>query len=257
MPYNVSVSEYEGPLDVLLRLIEHAEIDIRDIFISEITSQFIEYVNGMDIKDPELASEFITMAARLLYIKSRSLLPKPPREQDDEGGEIDPEQELIRQLQEYKAFKDASGYMQNLFSDALHTRTKLPEEFILPAQETIFQGGTAKDLYDALKKVLARVEEEKNAQTDAQSVNADVYTVRDCMKNIRDALFDADIIEFDKLFEKKRVKLEVIVTFMALLEMIMRGEVRLRQNKPYDTIWIVKNELAEGDEGASYMDEEE
>jgi len=257
MPYSVSVKEYEGPLDVLLRLIERAEIDIRDIFISEITSQFIDYVNEMDIKDPDLASEFITMAARLLYIKSRSLLPKPPKEQDEEQDDTDPELELIRQLQEYKAFKDASAYMQGLFEDAVHSRTKLAEEFVLPEQETVFKGGTALDLYEAFSRVLARLDKEEAEHIDSQQVNADVYTVRDCMKTVRDALFDTDIVEFDKLFESKRVKMEVIVTFMALLEMIMRGEVRLRQEAPYEPIWIVKNVLAENDESASYMDEEE
>lgn len=252
--YSVSIEKYEGPLDLLLSLIEKAEIDIRDIFISEITSQYIDYVNAMQIQDMDLASEFIAMAARLLYIKSRSLLPKPPKEQEEE--EEDPEEALIRQLKEYKAFRDASEVMRQYFADAEHTRAKLPEEFILPEQETVFKGGTAKDLFKAFEKVLKRFSEEEPEHIESQSVRADEYTVRGCMKNIRDVLTETDNVRFESLFRGNTSKMQVIVTFMALLEMIMRGEIALSQSAPYEPIWISRNVLSENDDDASYMDEE-
>lgn len=255
MLYNVSLKQYEGPLDLLLSLIERAEIDIQDIFVSEITAQYIEYVNSCAELDMELASDFLAMAARLLYIKSRSLLPKPPKEQAEE--EEDPEQALIRQLQEYKKVKAAAEGMSELFEEAKSARTKLPEDFVLPEQETIFTGGTAQELYAALKRVLKRLDEAEPAKIESAQVNADVYTVRGCMKNIREALTEKPSIEFDELFRGARVKLEVIVTFMALLEMIMRDEVRISQSKPYGTILITKNALIGDDEDISYMDEEQ
>ena len=255
MLYNVSLKQYEGPLDLLLSLIERAEIDIRDIFVSEITSQYIEYVNSCAELDIDLASDFITMAARLLYIKSRSLLPKPPKEQEEE--EEDPEQALIRQLQEYKVVKAAAACMNDMFADAVAARTKLPEDFVLPEQETIFTGGTAEDLYKALRRVLKRLDEVEAVHIESAQVNADAYTVRGCMKSIREALTDRNVIEFDELFRDARVKLEVIVTFMALLEMIMRDEINIEQSEPYGTILISKNTLISNDEDISYMDEEQ
>lgn len=256
MQYNISVQKFEGPLDLLLHLIESAEIDIMDIFVSEITSQYIEYVNGMDMVDMDTASEFLTMAARLLYIKSRSLLPKPPKEQDLEEEE-DPEQVLIRQLREYKAFKEASEVMKEQLCDAQKSRTKLPEEFILPTQETLFTGGTSDEIFKAFERILKRIDEsdyEKKKAT--HEVSADLYTVRNCMKDVREALAEKDTLRFEELFDGMHVKMRVIVTFMALLEMIMRGEVIIKQSAPYEPIWISKNELSENDDAASYMDEE-
>ena len=96
MSYEVKLSRFEGPLDLLLHLIEQAEVDIKDIFISEITSQYLEYMSQIDELDMDTASEFLTMAATLVYIKSRSLLPRPPKENTEE--EEDPAEALIRQL---------------------------------------------------------------------------------------------------------------------------------------------------------------
>ncbi|MBQ3132506.1 MAG: segregation/condensation protein A, partial [Clostridia bacterium] len=100
MSYEVKLSRFEGPLDLLLHLIEQAEVDIKDIFISEITSQYLEYMNQIEELDMDTASEFLTMAATLVYIKSRSLLPRPPKETTEE--EEDPAEALIRQLREYR-----------------------------------------------------------------------------------------------------------------------------------------------------------
>lgn len=251
MQYNVSVQKFEGPLDLLLHLIERAEIDIRDIFISEITSQYIEYVNSMEDMDMDMSSEFLTMAARLLYIKSRSLLPKPPRE-SDEAEEEDPELALIRQLQEYKAIKAASEAMSSILDEANLTHTKLPEEFMLPAHDTIFKGGTPNELFSAFEQILKRLDDEQSEnKTEEHRVNADAYTVRGCMNDIRNAFSQNNTVMFEELFHGMYVKMRVIVTFMALLEMVMRGEIRLEQTEPYAPIWITKNEFSE-EEALSY-----
>lgn len=242
MAYSVSLQQFEGPLDLLIHLIEKAEVDIMDIFVSEITAQYIEFINGMENLDMDIASEFLTMAARLLYIKSRSLLPKPPKEVDEE--EEDPELALIKQLQEYKAFKEAASAMTALSEEASHIRTKLPEELILPSQETVFTGGTASELFNAFKSILNRNKEnEGRVGEQAPQIRRDLYTVRKCMQNIRVALSEKDDVLFGELFTSATERLEIIVTFMALLELIMRGEAGVVQNERFGDIHIVKNEL--------------
>lgn len=257
MAYNVSLQKFEGPLDLLLHLIERAEIDIMDIFVSEITAQYVEYVNSMENINMDLASEFVAMAARLLYIKSRSLLPKPPKEQTEEDEE-DPELALIRQLKEYKAFKEASAVMAELCAEASHSRAKLPEEFILPAQETVFIGGTVSELFEAFTEILKRFDDSKTKKQEfTHEVSADVYTVRNCMRDIREALEEKESVRFEDLFSGTVVKMKVIVTFMALLEMIMRSEISVKQPAPYEPIIIVRNALVDTEtDDMSYMDEE-
>ena len=139
MAYQVHLKQFDGPLDLLLHLIEQAEVDIKDIFISEITTQYLAYMAQVDELDMDTASEFLTMAATLVYIKSRSLLPRPPKEEEE--GE-DPAETLIRQLREYKAIKLAGQRLQELEQAARGMYTKLPEEFLLPPQEVVWEGGT-------------------------------------------------------------------------------------------------------------------
>ena len=131
MAYRVHIRQFDGPLDLLLHLIGRAEIDIADIFVSEITQQYLSYMDQLDEVDMDTASDFLAMAATLLYIKSRHLLPRPPREEAEDAQE-DPEQALIRQLREYKAFKEAGGELQALLQSARDSFTRLPEDVPLP-----------------------------------------------------------------------------------------------------------------------------
>ena len=112
MPYIVSLKQFDGPLDLLLTLISSAKLDIQDIFVSEITEQYLESMKLVDELDMDSASEFLQMAATLLEIKSRAMLPKPPK--PEEEGALSPEEELIRQLTEYKQFKEISARMHQL-----------------------------------------------------------------------------------------------------------------------------------------------
>ena len=128
--YVVSLKQFDGPLDLLLSLVQHAKIDIQDIFVSQITEQYLESMAGVDELDMDSASEFLAMAATLMEIKSRALLPAPP--EPEEEGEETPEQALIRQLTEYKAFKELSQDMRKLEDEARSLISKLPEEYPLP-----------------------------------------------------------------------------------------------------------------------------
>ena len=252
MAYQVRIKQFEGPLDLLLHLIERSELEIKDIFISEITAQYLEYMQDLDSLDMDTASEFLSMAATLLYIKSRQLLPRPPKEEE---GEEDPEALLIQQLREYQAFKEASGKLQMLFDIAKDSYTRLPEDVPLPPKEIELHGASMDGLFEAFLVLLDR-KKEPAAAPRAQHVKPDSYTVREQMKKIREVLLNNTSAVFEDLFSEDTVKLEMIVTFMALLEMILHGEIVLRQKSPFAPIRIAADRLLlEGDEDFDYMDE--
>ena len=251
MSYEVHLKQFDGPLDLLLHLIEQAEVDIKDIFISEITSQYISYMRELDELDMETASEFIAMAATIVYIKSRSLLPKPPK--DDEE---DPEQALIRQLTEYRAFKQASAMLEELSEKAQGMFTRLPEEYLLPPQEFILTESSTEELKAAFISVLNRERPEAVAEALTQHISADRFTVRVQLRVIRKILTDKPSVRFEELFEANATKLERIVTFMALLEMLMHGEVRIKQREPFEPITLVAGKLLENDSDIEYIDEQ-
>ncbi len=250
--YEVRLKQFEGPLDLLLHLIEKAEVDIKDIFISEITSQYLDYMREVDELDMETASEFIAMAANIVYIKSRSLLPKPPKEDDEE----DPEQALIRQLTEYRAFKQASAMLEELTKRTQGMYTRLPEEFVLPPQEIILTESSADELRIAFLSVLNRDHPNEPISPLAQHVSADRFTVRTQLAKIRCLLAQKNTMRFEDLFEAGSAKLERIVTFMALLEMLMYGEIRLKQRAPFEPITLIAGKLLENDSDIEYTDEQ-
>ena len=252
MTYEVNLKEFQGPLDLLLHLIEQAEVDIKDIFISEITAQYLEYMGQIDTLDMDTASEFLTMAATLVYIKSRSLLPKPPKENTEEE---DPADALIRQLREYRAAKETGEKLRSLLDGARGIYAKLPEEFVLPPQEIILEESSVQSLFDAFAELMDKRREEKQREINSQEVMDDRFTIRRQLVKIRDVLRDKVSVPFEELFEDDAPKME-IVTFMALLDMLMRGEISIKQPRPYEKITITAKELREDDEDAEYMDEQ-
>ncbi len=252
MAYEVHLKEFDGPLDLLLHLIEQAKVDIKDIFVSEITNQYLSLMEELDELDMDTASEFLTMAATLVYIKSRSLLPKPPKETEEEE---DPEEVLVRQLKEYKLFKLASERLNELGESMKGVFSRMPEEFALPPQEYELGEATAQELFAAFMEVINREESEERIPELAKKVDADKYTVRMQLKKLRSCLKEKGSVTFDELFEETSAKMEKIVTFMALLEMIARQEISLKQSAPYGRITITAQELKENDADAEYMDE--
>ncbi|MEG1560661.1 MAG: segregation/condensation protein A [Clostridia bacterium] len=251
MNYSVSIKQFEGPLDLLLHLIEKAEVDIKDIFVSEITSQYIDFIKQLDRYNIENNSEFITMAATLLFIKSRSMLPIKQEIIDEDD---DPEFMLIERLKEYKAIKRATEELNEIKLKNAGRYTKLPEEFLLPPREIVLVNGSIELLHRAFSELLSRKIEEKAEFT--HEVNLDRFTVREQLKKIREKLSDVLYITFFELFDDMTCKLEMIVTFMALLDMIVRNEIYVRQSAPFDEIKIIVRSLLTSDEDAKYMDED-
>lgn len=253
MPYTVQLSQFEGPLDLLLHLIEEAEVDVKDIFVSEITAQYLSFMGQLDELDMDTASEFLTMAATLLYIKSRQLLPRPPREDEEEENS---EELLIRQLRDYKAFKEASEKLKLMFESAKDCCTRLPEDVPLPPKEIALDGATMDGLFSAFLEMLARKKDAPEIIR-SQHVSPDRYTVRSQTSRIRFILSEKDAVTFEELFAPEAERMEIIVTFMALLEMIARGEILLKQKAPFAPIRISADKLLLDDDSYAYMDESE
>lgn len=254
--YEVHLEQFDGPLDLLLHLIQEAQIDIKDIFVSQITAQYLKYMEQLPILDMDTASEFLTMAATLVYIKSRQLLPRPPKESEEEAE--DPEQLLIRQLREYQAFKEASQELRTLREEAAKSFARLPEDVFLPPQKIELSGTTADGLVSALLALLEKESHGMEVRSRAQRVRPDSYTVRTQMHRIRLLLAQKKTLSFAELFRENADRMEMVVTFMALLEMIAHGEVAVRQSQPFAPIDIRAKELnMSGDGQERYMDEEE
>lgn len=253
MEYRVHLNEFDGPLDLLLHLIERAELDIRDIFLSEITAEFLEYLSGLDELDMEQASSFLTVAATLVYMKSRSLFPPEPKEDTEED---DPGEALIRQLREYKLFKEASKEMRELAHEGHKLHGKPPEEFPLPPREIILRNTTAEMLYEAMLRAIDRINEQ-DKQEMTHEVAADKFTIRSCSRRVRDVLtMNGGRTTFSFLIGGAS-RAEIIATFMALLEMILIGEIRLEQSAYCGEIDIFAVKLVQNGEKLSYLDEEE
>ena len=239
MAYTVSLKQFDGPLDLLLTLIGKARIDIQEIFVSEITEQYLAYMAGVDELDMESASEFLQMAATLVEIKSRAMLPKPPRVEDEEG--LTPEDALVRQLTDYKKFKEASREMQKLESEAREILTKLPEEFPLPPQEVELTGLTLEKLTRAFARVLKRLEESRSGSGPQRHIRRDTYTVGQCMARIG-RMVRKGRCAFTALFEDAADRDEVITMFMAMLEMVKHSRLHISQESTYGEIYLERAE---------------
>ena len=236
MAYQVSLKDFEGPLDLLLTLIGRAKIDIKDIFVSQITEQYLSYMDQLDELDMDSASEFLAMAATLLEIKSRSMLPKPqPAEAEGET----PEEELIRRLEEYKAIKDACGRMKELEEAARALLTKLPEEYPLPPPTYELTGLTLDRLTEALKRVLERADSEAELPDRAERrIRRDNFSVAVCAYRIQKRLRMGPVAFFD-LFSPHPTRNEVVSVFLALLELIKLGQATAFQQELFTDIVIM------------------
>lgn len=234
MPYIVSLKQFDGPLDLLLTLISSAKLDIQDIFVSEITEQYLESMKLVDELDMDSASEFLQMAATLLEIKSRAMLPKPPK--PEEEGALSPEEELIRQLTEYKQFKEISARMHQLEEEARSLLTKLPEEYPLPPPSIEITGLTLEKLAKAFKKVLERAEAAEQSESMAQrEIRRDSFTVAGCMVRISRRLKGGSC-RFSEFFAEDYSREEVITMFLAILELARLNRLHIEQEDPYDEI---------------------
>lgn len=228
--YRVKVGDFEGPLDLLLYLIKREEIDIYNIPIARITEEYLEYIRLMRELNISLAGEFLVMAATLIYIKSRMLLPPDPAAERIEMEE-DPRRELVEQLLEHQKFKSAAQMLYDREALALSIWSKPPKEVTEEGEEVISVG--LYDLIAAFRQVVKRFEE----QLVLEYVREEV-TVEQRMQEIRRLLALRRSLSFDSLFAESRSRSHLIVTFLALLELVRLGEARLRQEKLFGEIMV-------------------
>lgn len=224
MAFHIRLKQFDGPLDLLLHLIGKAKIDLQQIFVSEITEQYFEILRNAPDFDMDEASEFVSMAALLLEIKSRSLLPKPPKDEEE-----DPEQMLIQRLISYKQFKETAARMAEFEKNARDVFGKLPEEYPLPPQATEIDGLTVEALWEALLRVQERKPREpEEAVFRLRDIRRDNFTVEGCMEVIESRL-SVGKIGFSQLFSQKPGREEVVTLFIALLELLKLGKAHVMQ----------------------------
>jgi segregation and condensation protein A len=235
MIYRVKTEIFEGPFDLLLFLIRKHEIDIYDIPIHDITNQFLEYINLMKILDLEVAGEFIEMVASLMNIKARMLLPKPVF--GDEDDVEDPRTELVQRLLEYKKFKEAASEMSE-FED--HRRKMFSRKFFLRPEdekpsstEEYLQNVTLFDLLLAFKKALDNMP--KVTYHEVKKIEVTIEEQTDYILNLLDAQPN---ILFSEFIEKLKNRIVIIVTFLALLDLIKLRKIIVRQSRVFDDIKI-------------------
>ena len=232
--YKVKLEIFEGPLDLLLYLIKRDEIDIYDISIERITKQYLEYLQAFKELKIDIAGEFVVMAANLIYLKSRSLLPLDQQPPEEDAEEDDPRWDLIRQLIEYKKFKEAAMQLHDreLEQERLFIRdggTAPVSEAPLPLHEVgIFQ------LIHAFQEVIKRAE----AREDLGEIFAERFSVSDKIEKILDRVGNGGSVRFSELFGQLASRVEIVVTFLALLELIRLNQVRALQRQMFDEIEI-------------------
>ena len=247
MAIPVKLQIFEGPLDLLLHLIEKNKVDIYDIPIVEITAQYLDYIKAMETEDMNVMSEFLVMAATLLEIKCRMLLP---REVDEEGEEIDPRAELVQKLLEYKMYKYMSYELKERQVDAARTlfrEKNLPKEvadYRPPVDLKALLGDADLAKLQSLFKMVMKRQEDK------------IDPVRSSFGNIEKDEVDMDAkttyvegfirlhktFSFRQLLEKQKSKMEIIVTFLVILEMMKMGKISIVQENTFDDIMITTKE---------------
>jgi segregation and condensation protein A len=242
MSYEIKLPLFEGPFDLLLFFIERDEIDIMDIPISKITNDFFEYISDLESMNIEVASEFIVVAATLMRIKSRMLLPR--LSVDEDGNEIDPRDELVEHLMEYKKYKSVISEFSNLEDNRLGKKVRgnlVNEVGVIRERAKVESELQDIDLYKLLvvfQNVLSRYEVEKNKPN--HQIFEYPYTISEQKKFLTNLLKSKSKISFVKLIEDNPLKILVIYNFLAMLELIQESKVKLSLGNGMNNFWIQK-----------------
>ncbi len=242
--YTVSTPVFEGPLDLLLNLIESAELDITSVSLALVTDQYLERIRGLESQmDAEEISAFLVIAAKLIQIKSEALLPRPPVR---EAGEEDPGEALARQLRLYKKFKEIAGWMKERQGMDLRTYLRIASP---PKVEARFEMGdvTLADLIYAAETIFAREVEKAELGT---VIRAPKVTIREKVQHIIKFLTAEERTTFQKMIDGAKSRLEVAVTFLAMLELIKRDRIYAHQDGLFGDIQVER--MGEFDEDEDF-----
>ncbi|MEG1500281.1 MAG: segregation/condensation protein A [Clostridia bacterium] len=231
--YSVKLDNFEGPLDLLLHLIKDAKMDITTVKLSAITEQYLEYMNQIPELDMDKASDFIEVAATLIEIKSKKLLPRPEELLPDEE---DPEAKLLRQLQEYKIFKEASESLQTF--ENVDRFYKVPDKSAGNCK-IILKDMSLDGLLDAFSNILAKASIKKEELVE-KKITKDRFTVAEKIAAIKDAILFRESVRFSELLEHDNTKSEIINVFLALLELLKMQIVKAKQIENFTEIEIIR-----------------
>jgi segregation and condensation protein A len=250
LPLKVKLESFEGPLDLLLFLIKKNEIDIYDIPIATITQQYLEYLEMMKNLNLDVAGEFLLMAATLLHIKSKMLLPSPEEEGEGEKEEEDPRAELVRRLLEYQRFKEAVRELTKgpMLNREVFIRHFSGEKLLEEGEEDLRGEASLFELLEAIKKVLQGLPPEE-----FQEISVEHLNIKDKILQIMDRLWEAESVAFNELFTPSTPRGEVVVTFLALLELLRLRMIRAYQSESFGTIRIFSP--VEREEGRKTIEE--
>lgn len=239
--YKVKLDVFEGPLDLLLYLIKRDEVDIYEISIERITRQYLEYLGAFQLLNIELAGEFIVMAANLLYIKSRLLLPVDQQMAEEDADEDDPRWELIRQLIEYKKFKEAANHLREreAAQENLFARVPAAPELAPDAANLLVDEVGIFDLIRAFQNILKR---RTAPREDLREIFEENFTVGDKIDHVLRLIGSGVALKFEEMFPERASRTEIVVTFLAMLELIRMKQLRVRQDQHFSEIWIERAE---------------
>jgi len=256
MSYEIKIENFEGPLDLLLHLIKKNEMDIYNIQVADITDQYLRILDAMKSLNLDVAGEFLLMAATLLHIKSKLLLPIHDEEEGDDD-ELDPRAELVRRLLEYQKYKDAGeafDAMPRLNRDIFARKFPSPELVVSDDGEEMIAVGIF-ELVDAFQKLL-----KETSDPYIHEINIDKLTVSDRINAILSILSGKESLSFLDIFEEKPNKPVIVVTFLAMLELVRLRLIRLMQNSRCGNIWlypaVVDDEISPfelGDDSLGYI----
>ena len=236
MDYSIKIDEFEGPLDLLLHLIKESNINIVDIEINEITRQYLDYINKMEELNINVAASYLVMAAELMEIKSKSLLPQTEEETNEEDEEVISKENLINKLIEYEKYKNMVSTFKEMEENRQNIFVKSPERISNYIDNVIENNGDTSidDLVNAFKKFLERVDKERPITT---KITNKEYSVKERKKNIRNILKERKKVLFTELFEEKTISF-IIVTFLSILEMTKEKEIIIKQDDNFKDITI-------------------
>ncbi len=228
------LTAFEGPLDLLLHLIRNQKIDIYDIPIIQITRQYMDYIKIMKVFDLDIAGDFIVMSATLIYIKSRMLLP--PAEEELEEAAEDPRAELVQRLLEYQAYKNSSSSLrkrEEIWKNVFQRSASSADDFEFEEEEPELFEASVFDLISAFRKLLEKAPEE------SVEITRETLTVSDRINFIVERLENDDGIRFEDLFEEGFTRVDLIVSFLALLEIVRLGLAKIYQENHFGQIWLM------------------
>ncbi|MDP4880240.1 MAG: segregation/condensation protein A, partial [Opitutales bacterium] len=238
--YAIRLPAFEGPLDLLLYLIRRSEVDIYDIPIEHVTQQYIEILGSMDKLDLEIAGEFFVMAATLMYIKSRMLLPKKDQgtNEDVEDPDVDPRWELVQQLLEYRKFKEAAEDIQKLILNSNDLIARIGPKEALEAVERPLKPVDRVELWNTFNQVLRRLAE----RLQEGEINAEQVTVSDRMEYVLLRLKHEPNFHFSDLFESTTTITTIVATFLAVLELTRLNKILIKQDRAFADILCERGE---------------